>query len=312
MGKRQRFELGYALISWDFVGEPLDEALAFLGRTGFRWFETVVGDSLMMDVARRYMRPGTRGLPPFRRDYEMLQRLGLFARAERDYGLRPASLYTNGEFVNPQTWPVERDVMLAVARFLHGCGSTMLVTGGGPPEAVAPHTADDYRLFASRLEELGRLTAEFGVRTLHHPHLDCFVESGEQLDRLLDVLDTELVGLCLDPAHLQATGTDPVQVLRTHRDRVDYVHVKDVRVGDPPPAGPARYQAFCELGAGSVDLRSFVDVLLESEYDGIAMIELDRSQKGGETSCLESVAYVTDVLGLALVPESEPEPEPAR
>ena len=81
------------------------------------------------------------------------------------------------------------------------------------------------------------------------------------------------------------------------------MHFKDTRVG-PELTGAARYSAFCELGAGVVDLAGLADVLLDIGYDGIAIIELDASQKTAEQSTLESIDYVVNQLGLRLNPGS--------
>ena len=43
-------------------------------------------------------------------------------------------------------------------------------------------------------------------------------------------------------------------------------------------------------------------MLIEAEYDGLAIIELDVSQKTAEQSTIESIAYVTEELGLSLNP----------
>jgi inosose dehydratase len=137
--------------------------------------------------------------------------------------------------------------------------------------------------------------------TAYHPHLDTFVETREQLDQLMEQLDTKLCGLCIDPAHLVLTDSDPVAIVRDYADAVRYVHYKDTkRPADPSP--PARYAAFCELGAGEVDLVGLTNQLLAIEYDGLVVIELDRSSRGAEESVEESIAYVQDVLGLQLNP----------
>jgi inosose dehydratase len=176
------------------------------------------------------------------------------------------------------------------------------VLGGGPSEAIAgPHTAEDYRAFRRSLEDIGKRTKDLGIATVYHPHLDTFVERRDQLDRMMDELDTSAAGLCIDPAHLAHTNSDPVDALRTYVSAVRYMHFKDTRV-DPALKGYDRYAAFCELGAGVVDLAGLVDVLLDAHYDGLAIIELDASQKTAEQSTLESIAYVRDVLGLALTP----------
>lgn len=136
---------------------------------------------------------------------------------------------------------------------------------------------------------------------MYHPHLDTFVERRDQLDRVMDQLDTRLAGLCIDPAHLAHTYSDPVDALRTYISAVRYMHFKDTKV-DPALKGYDRYAAFCELGAGVVDLVGIVDVLLDANYDGLAIIELDASKKTAEQSALESIAYVRDTLGLTLTP----------
>ena len=120
---------------------------------------------------------------------------------------------------------------------------------------------------------------------------------------MMDELDTAPAGLCIDPAHLAHTNSDPVDALKTYMSAVRYMHLKDTRV-DPALKGYDRYAAFCELGAGVVDLPGLVDVLLDDDYAGLAIIELDASQKTAEQSTLESIDYVRDTLGLVLTPRS--------
>jgi inosose dehydratase len=300
MPAEQRFEVGYHLNTWDLGGRPLEEATAFLSETGFRWFEALVGDSLIWDFARRYMTLGDVGLPVYVSDVDLLRRWALFSRTQSELGLCVSSLYAKAEFVNPALWPYERDLMQATARFLQGCGSRILVCGGGPPASSYPHDPKAYSALASSLQEIGAYTKDLGIDTVYHPHLDCFVETREQLDRFMDVVDTDLVGLCIDPAHLQLGGADPVDALRTYIDHVRYVHFKDCR-GEPASLdGPERYASFCELGAGAVDMPALTEVLLSNAYDGLVVIELDASEKTAEESCLESVEYITKKLGLRL------------
>lgn len=298
----QQFAIGYHLITWDLRGESLDDALSFLGDQGIRWFESLLGDSLGTDFARRRMSLGSTRLATVVRDVDIFTRLALFARAEHLHGLRIASLFASADYVSPDIWPYERDMLQTTARFLHGCDANILVCGGGPPQREEPRSQADYRAFAERLEEVGRYTNNLGIRTAYHPHLDCFVENGEQLDRLMDVLDTDLVGLCIDPTHLQISGSDPVSIVSAYRDEINYIHLKDCKGDIQRLQGFDRYRSFCELGDGVVDLRGIVDILLQSGYDGIAMIELDYSDKGAEESCRQSLDYVEQVLGLTLNP----------
>jgi inosose dehydratase len=296
----QKFEIGYHLNTWDLAGLPLEEAFAFLAGIGFRWFEALVMDSLGSDFARRNMTLGELGPPVYLSDTDILRRFATFSRAQEDHGLRLASLYANPEWIGPKLWLSERDVMTTVARLLKGHGAPILVAGGGPPARERPHSEEEYRAFARALEEIGAYTQRLGIRTVYHPHLDCFIETREQLDRFMAVVDTDLVGLCIDPTHLQIAGSDPVDILRSYIDHVDYVHFKDCKAGAENLTGYDRYLAFCELGAGVVDLPAMTEILLDNGYDGLVIIELDASEKSAEESCRESVEYVTKELGLRL------------
>jgi inosose dehydratase len=302
MASVQRFEVGFAMNTWDFGPGTLHDGFACLRASGVGCFEALLGDSLTFDQARLYHQVGDLRLPVALRDYELLSRLSAFSQAETEFGLRVSSLYVNPHWIQPLLWPVELDLIRAIARFLRGCGATVMVAGGGPPARAGFHTADDYRAFASALGEAARETAAVGVQLAYHPHLDCFVESREELDRLMDVLDAPEVALCIDPAHLQATGSDPVDALETYIGRVAHVHLKDW-AGDVNATGRARY-AFRTLGDGIVDLRAFVDVLLEAGYAADAIIEIDALDVPAEESCRAALAYLQDGLRLRPGPVS--------
>jgi inosose dehydratase len=308
--ERQRFSIGYHLNSWDLTGQPLMPAIEFLAAQGFGWFEILAFTTLSDEYTRRYMDLGDREPIKLMTDSDILRRYALLSEGQREHGIRLSSLYCNCAFVNKLAWPAERDVLISLTRLLKGFGSPVLVLGGGPSEAVAgPHKKQDYIDFCRALEDIGARTKDLGVETVYHPHLDTFVERREQLDRVMDELDTGKAGLCIDPAHLVQTHSDPVDALKTYISAVRYMHFKDSKV-DPALKSWARYAAFCELGVGVVDLPGLVDVLLDNDYAGLAIIELDASKKTAEQSALESIAFIRDKLGLVLTPQGAPGPVP--
>ncbi len=132
---KQKFEIAYHLNTWDMAGYPLEPAFAFLRDTGFRSFEALTADSLMVDFTRRYMTIPV-DLPPPGRDYELLKRLGRFSRAQTEFGLHLTGLYMTLSFTNSAIWPLELEMVRAVARYLKGCNSKFLVLGGGRRRAT--------------------------------------------------------------------------------------------------------------------------------------------------------------------------------
>ena len=108
--------------------------------------------------------------------------------------------------------------------------------------------------------------------TFHH-HMGTRVQTPAEIERLLEGTD---VGLLLDTGHLTAGGGDAVRGLRDWRERIDHLHVKDVRLdllGAADWDEAWRGGAFCELGAGDVDLGAFLAEL--DGYSGWLVVEQD-------------------------------------
>jgi inosose dehydratase len=303
----QRFRIGYHLNSWDLAGRDNDEALAFLAAQGFPFFEVLASTSLDDQYTRQYMGLGQRPPVTTMTDTRLFQRLSVFSRAERTHGIAMSAFYLNAEYTNPATADLELDQFEIVLRILAATGSRHLVVGGGAPALPGlAHSADEYDGFATALTRVGRLAADHGIALSYHPHIDTFIETREQLDQVVDRVDTDVVGLCVDTAHLVQAHSDPVAVLRDYIGITRYVHFKDTYDADGL-TGVARYQAFCELGAGLVDFPAATRVLLDAGFDGPLIVELDMTtRRSAEESCLESIDYIRDGLGLVLDPTKAP------
>jgi inosose dehydratase len=120
-----------------------------------------------------------------------------------------------------------------------------------------------------------------GLEPTFHPHMGTRVQTPAEIEELLDRTD---VGLLLDTGHLAAAGGDPIRGLRDWRERIDHVHVKDVRLDVLNGAanwGEAwRADAFCELGTGDVDLEGFFAEL--GGYSGWLVVEQDWVPRPGD------------------------------
>ena len=106
-------------------------------------------------------------------------------------------------------------------------------------------------------------------RVLHN-HLSTLIQDEGDIEKLYDYADKKLVGLCMDTAHLTATGFDPVRFVDKYSSRILHVHLKDLFRGK-----------FVELGTGKIDLRAAVESLREHGYDRWVVAELDIPEKDG-------------------------------
>lgn len=148
------------------------------------------------------------------------------------------------------------------------------------------------------LTEIGKRTAELGIPVVFHPHVGSLSEAPADTHRVLRATDPRYVRLLLDVAHWQQGGGDPVAAIRQYRDRLQMLHIKDVR----PAAGRAGYQ-FVELGRGTVDLRGVFRALRDIHFDGWAVVELDSVPDPSRTpaqSAAISKEYLERVIGLTV------------
>jgi inosose dehydratase len=144
-----------------------------------------------------------------------------------------------------------------------------------------------WRRFADGLGRARELALGRGFEPTFHPHTSTYVEAPHEIDRLLELSD---IGLLVDTGHLLIGGSDPVQALRDWGERVNYVHVKDVRmrvlegcIRDRTDALEAwRRGIFCELGAGNVELEAFFAELDRAGYAGWICVEQDRIPREDE------------------------------
>lgn len=77
--------------------------------------------------------------------------------------------------------------------------------------------------------ELGEvLQQKYGLKQQFHPHADSHVCTNEQIEKFLNGTDPDLVTLCLDTGHAEYGGASSVEIIRSHPERVEYLHLKQI------------------------------------------------------------------------------------
>jgi inosose dehydratase len=160
------------------------------------------------------------------------------------------------------------------------------------------------------LDRIRALAAGQGVRAVLHPHVGTMVETGPDVQR---VLEGSSIALCLDTGHLLIGGTDPAALARQVPDRIAHIHLKDVdgsvasrvRSGRLTYTEGVREGMYRPLGTGDVDVEAIVSTLGRHGYDGWYVLEQDTILTGeprdeGPVSDVRiSADYVRSVLGRA-------------
>ncbi|AYY13915.1 sugar epimerase [Actinobacteria bacterium YIM 96077] len=155
---------------------------------------------------------------------------------------------------------------------------TRRATPGGAPEVMLD-SAGWERLAANVGRAAERVRAAGLEPTFHH-HACTYVETPEEIDEFLARSDVDLT---LDTGHLIIGGGDPVAAWQRWRDRINHLHVKDVRT--EVVTGVLRERAgmravwerraFVPLGAGDLDVPTFMDTVMADGFDGWLVVEQD-------------------------------------
>jgi len=157
------------------------------------------------------------------------------------------------------------------------------IAGRVPVDGSKSLRLEQWKQVGAIIRQVERASAEFGLSVVFHPHVATFVETPLEVEYLFDALAGTQVGLCLDTGHCVYGGGDAVDEARKYRERLQYVHIKDV---DARILGEARGKklnfeqavgagVFSRIGAGCIDFEAFFRFLADSGYAGWAIVEQD-------------------------------------
>jgi len=203
-----------------------------------------------------------------------------------DAGLELASAYTGGNFIYSEILDEELVRVTRAAKLAQLFGAGSLVVGGGVRRSSGTRP-DDYQALGSALDQVCDIAEAHGLVACYHPHLTTIVESPDELDRLMPLTR---MAFCPDTGHLAAGGGDPAALIRSYGNRLQHVHLKDVRL-EP--------LEFVPLGQGSVDFSDVLAAVHESGYDGWLMVELDSYPGDPAEAAQISKAYLDRLLNPA-------------
>lgn len=164
----------------------------------------------------------------------------------------------------------------AHAKFVHDAGGLYLQILDQLKAYRRKVTPDECKRLGRLLTELGKRTADIGIPLGYHNHLNTISEHPDNLKRVMENSDPKYVKLELDTAHSVAGGGDPAKQIEEYHERILFLHLKDV-VSIPLDTPGAKYPfKFVELGRGKVDLRAVFVALRNVNFQGWAVVELDR------------------------------------
>jgi len=258
--------------------------------SGHEFVTTLPHPEAGIKMAARY---GYHGLEPFQED--VAKYLGMPPDQLKEVldasGLSLCTIGSGGQYLDPAKLPATIENNATRARYISyfGCKHLKVNLSRRAGDGVANLSAENARILAKNLNEVGKRTAEAGVKLSFHPHCWTLVEREPELKMIMGLTDPKLVYMVLDTGHAALGGIDPVKCLRDYYSRIAAIHLKDCEPKYNPNngwKGPApspeehnRVNLYKNLGTGGVDFPAFFQVLRERNYEGWVTLDYNAPRK---------------------------------
>jgi inosose dehydratase len=188
------------------------------------------------------------------------------------------------------------------------------ISGRVPRDGSTGLTAAQWKNVAHVVEEAAKVSAEFGLDLVFHPHVATYVETPEECERFFDVTSHTGIGLCLDTGHCDYGGGDSLAEAAKFASVLRFIHIKDVDMNVLMEARRKRLnfeqaieeKVFTIIGQGSIDFPGLFRLLEKNNYSGWMVIEQDVKFGATVVPPAESVAaslrylhgVVADMVGV--------------
>jgi inosose dehydratase len=154
-------------------------------------------------------------------------------------------------------------------------------TGQSDYEAKRPELTDEqWNTFFRNCDRISEYATSIGILATIHPHVGTMIETYDDVHRLVNGSN---IAFTLDTGHMIIGGTDPVEFTQKYANRIKHAHLKDVDMAKAAKvaSGEQTYNQgvkagmYTPLGKGDVDIKSIVESLLASGYEGWFVFEQD-------------------------------------
>ena len=180
---------------------------------------------------------------------------------------------------------------------------------GRTNEAGCPTlSAHQWKHVGQIVADAEKVSKEFGLDLVFHPHVATYVESPEECERFFDVSSHTNVGLCLDTGHCLYGHGDAVKEAEKFKSKLRFVHVKDCNSKILEQARRNKWtfeeaiehKVFTIIGKGDIDFPAFFQTLLKNGYSGWSVVEQDvkfgHTEIPPKVSVAESRKYLNGVI----------------
>jgi inosose dehydratase len=212
------------------------------------------------------------------------------------YGIQLASKFIGVLFSDKTRLEEELQSFQTWVNYLHemGCKHVIVCEMGGSmhwdprrssgDKTIKKLTDNEWKSLVEGLHRAAQLCQTLGMKLVYHFHAGTVIENADEIDRLMESTDPNLVHLLYDTGHALYGGYDPLELLRKYEDRIQYVHLKDVRLNVLEQVRKEKLDfrsavlrgMFTVPGDGCIDFTPIFERLIETKYDGWIIVEAEQ------------------------------------
>ena len=207
-------------------------------------------------------------------------------------GLSLTSGWKSVLFSDPSCRQKEMKAYREHVDFLKAMGAKHVVTceirdqfAGPNQSTLVPLLNEEWKWMVDGLHLAGRYCQEQGMQLVYHFHGETVVETPDEISKLVEMTDSQLVHLLYDTGHAYYGGSDPLELLKSYYDRIQYIHLKDVRqkVLDWSRQNHIKLSEaikegiFTVPGDGCIDFKPIFKELSNRNFEGWIIIEAEQN-----------------------------------
>ena len=158
------------------------------------------------------------------------------------------------------------------------------MTASGKNTIACQLDLSEYKLLVGFLKKISKICYEnYGLKPVLHPHAGTYIENELEIENIINDVDFQYMGICIDTAHLYYCGVDACKTIQKYSNLIMHIHFKDVNQDvlnlvhnnnlDFDTA--VKNQVFCPLGTGIINFKKIINLLNDINYNGYATIEQD-------------------------------------
>ncbi|MEO8886268.1 MAG: sugar phosphate isomerase/epimerase [Mucilaginibacter sp.] len=246
--KKRKLKIGATGILWGYNASNLEQSVIDISSLGYHGLETFGNVIEDWDKNRG-------GISP------LLQK----------YQLPLISAFCMTDILDPAKKAAEMEKLTRWAKLLKASGGKLVEYCAASINRKNYDYKEHKSYMIESMNDYAKAVVNEGLVCALHPHTGTAIETEEEINFVMNNVDTRYMKFGPDVGQIQKGGGDPVKVVKDFLPLIEHMHLKDYVGGDNG------YLGYCPLGDGKVQLETILNMLEKRNKDmaGMVMFELD-------------------------------------